>query len=241
MNVPRQTPDPGLMPQRKTLLPLVVFRYSAVELLIALLLLIISAPLVQVLPGADLVEPVLVTLVMFSAVLAIGGQVRTLAIALLLVIPALIARWVHHFKPGEISPLVYLVPATLFFGFVVFHLVRFILRASKVDANVLCAGLSGYLLLGLLWTPLYLAAYRWNPAAFSLPAGSTLDGFSALYFSIITLSTVGYGDIAPLGRTVRMLAMIEAVIGLFYVAVIISRLVALYSTPPPPPEPPTRQ
>ena len=58
-----------------------------------------------------------------------------------------------------------------------------------------------------------------------------MDGFTALYFSFITLSTVGYGDIAPVSKAARMLAPMESVVGLFYVAVLISRLVAIYSTP----------
>jgi hypothetical protein len=53
--------------------------------------------------------------------------------------------------------------------------------------------------------------------------------FSALYFSIITLTTTGYGDITPVASVARMLAMMEAITGTFYVAVLISRLVALYS------------
>ena len=59
---------------------------------------------------------------------------------------------------------------------------------------------------------------------------NTLGGFNAFYFSFMTLCTVGYGDITPVSRPARMLAVTEAVVGLFYVAVLISRLVAVYST-----------
>lgn len=228
--------NPELTPERHTLLPKALFRYSAVELLVALILLFVTAPLVQSLPGADLVEPALATLVMVSAVLVIGARRRTFITALVLVTPALFGRWGHHFFPEKISPFVYLVPATLLFAYVVAHLIRFILRAGVVDTNVLCAGLSGYLLLGYVWTPIYLAISRWNAAAFTMPPGAPMDAFSALYFSFITLSTVGYGDIAPASRSARMLAAMEAIVGLFYVAVLISRLVAIYSTPPPPAE-----
>jgi hypothetical protein len=106
-----------------------------------------------------------------------------------------------------------------------------------VDANVLCAGVSGFLLIGLLWSPIYLMVARVNPAAFTLPASptgaSTLDGFTALYFSFITLTTVGYGDILPVSRVARMLAAAEAICGLFYMAVLISRLVSVYSSKQP--------
>jgi hypothetical protein len=104
-----------------------------------------------------------------------------------------------------------------------------------VDANVLCAGISGFLITGLAWAPAYLAVARLNPAAFNLPVppgGGTavMDSFSAFYFSFITLCTVGYGDIAPVSKVARMLALLEAITGLFYMAVLISRLVSLHAS-----------
>jgi hypothetical protein len=59
--------------------------------------------------------------------------------------------------------------------------------------------------------------------------GTMLEGFNAFYFSLITLSTVGYGDVAPVSRVARMLAVMEAISGLFYMAVLVSRLVAVHS------------
>ena len=212
-------------------------RYSAVELLVALGLLFLSAPLVEDMPRGDLVEAGLLTLVMVSAVLAVGGQRRTMIVALVLFTPALAAKWINHVRPDLMPPVAFLIPTVVFFGFVVAHLLRFIVRAPRVDANVLCAGIAGYLLLGLLWTPAYLTVARLNPSAFTLPAvpaaPAKLDGFSAFYFSFMTLCTVGYGDITPVSRTARMLAVIEAIAGLFYMAVLISRLVCVYSTAQP--------
>jgi hypothetical protein len=209
------------------------FRYSAVELLVTLVLLIVSSPIVEDLPGGDLIEAGLVTLVMVFSVLAVGGRRRSMLIALLLVTPAVVGKWVNHFSHTGLSAVIYLVAAIAFFAFVVAHFVRFILRAPKVDANVLCAGLSGYLLLGLLFIPAYVAAARLNPAAFTMPAGATMEGFNAFYFSFITLCTVGYGDVTPASKMARMLAVVEAIAGLFYVAVLISRLVAIYTSAPP--------
>jgi Ion channel len=57
-----------------------------------------------------------------------------------------------------------------------------------------------------------------------------MQGFQALYFSFITLSTIGYGDIVPVSKLARMLAIVEAVTGMFYVTLLIARLVSLYSS-----------
>ncbi len=213
-------------------------RYPAVKLLAVLALLFLSSPFVEDLPGGDLIEAILVTGVMVFSVVAMGARRRTLTIALLLVTPAIVGKWANHFFPGVVSSLIYLPAAVVFFAFVVAHLIQFILRSPKVDANVLCAGLSGYLLLGLLWVPLYILVARIDPGAFNLPsspgAPAVMNGFNAFYFSFTTLSTVGYGDFTPVSRGARMLAVTEAIVGLFYVAVLISRLVAIYSSTPPP-------
>jgi hypothetical protein len=57
-----------------------------------------------------------------------------------------------------------------------------------------------------------------------------MDSFNAIYFSFVTLSTVGFGDITPVSRFARMLAISEASTGIIYVTVVIARLVALYSS-----------
>jgi voltage-gated potassium channel len=238
MNDPRlptntPAPQPSPPPPRKRLFHPGAFRYSAIELLAVLVLLFFTAPFIEDLPGGDLLESVLMTAVMVSSVLAVGGRRRTLLLAVVLLVPAFASRWLAHLFPGVFFSLLSPVAGLVFFVFVVIHLIRFILRAPQVDSNVLCAGLSGYMLLGLLWVPCYVVVAKLDPRAFNLPsspgASSTMDGFTAFYFSFITLSTVGYGDVTPVSRWARMLAVMEAIAGLFYVAVLISRLVAIYS------------
>jgi hypothetical protein len=90
-----------------------------------------------------------------------------------------------------------------------------------------------YLLLALLWTLGYWLVAELIPNAFSFNIASETDpsmkGFNSFYFSIITLCTVGYGDITPVSKVARMLAGAEAMTGLLYVAVLIARLVAMAS------------
>jgi len=211
------------------------FRNSAVWLLGALALLFLSAPFVQDLRFGSLIDTGLVTLAMVFAVLTVGVRGRSLGIALLLGIPALAAKWINLVHPELLSPVVFLAAGMLFFAFVVAHILRFILHTPRVDANVLCAGLAGYLILGLLWVPAYVVVAHLDPRAFVISgdASARMDGFRAFYFSFITLCTVGYGDVVPASRVAQMLAITEAIAGLFYVAVLISRLVAIYSAAPP--------
>jgi voltage-gated potassium channel len=170
---------------------------------------------------------------MVFAVRAVSDRRSSFLIALVLVLSSLLAKGINHFRPDLMPPAVFLSGSALFFGYVVANLLRFIFCAPKVDANVMCAGVSGYLLLGLLWTPLYWLVSQTTPGAFAINgvvAKDPLAGFDAFYFSFVTLCTVGYGDITAASKITRMLAITEAITGLFYVAVLVSRLVSAYAT-----------
>jgi hypothetical protein len=178
---------------------------------------------------------VLLSLVLISAVLAVASRCRTLVVAVLLMVPAIAGRWINHFRPDLVPPPIFLVAGLLLVAFVVVNLLGFVLRAPSVNAEVLCASISAYLMLGLIWTMAYWLVDQLTPGgafSFNTNAGrQSMNGFNAFYFSFITLSTVGYGDITPLSRIARWLAAMEAMTGLLYVAVLIARLVSLYSTP----------
>ena len=210
-------------------------RFSAVQLLIALGIFFTCAPFLEEIKGGDLIVSSLLSLVLISAVLAVADTRRTLVIAILLAIPTLTARWINYFRPDLVRPWVFLIGGLLMFIFVVARLLRFVLRAPSVTTDVLCASISAYLMLGLTWTLAYWLVDRLTPGgAFSFNTSSgtrSINGFTGFYFSFITLSTVGYGDITPVSRVARWLAAMEAMTGLLYVAVLIARLVSLYSTP----------
>jgi hypothetical protein len=209
-------------------------RYSAVELLVALGLLLVGAPFVEHFRSGDLIEGVLITVVLVSAVLAVGGRHRSLAVALALVLPVIVGKWANHLWPERVPPVAFLAPGLLFILFVILRLLRFILGARRIDTEVLCAGIATYLMLGLLWSFAYILTARLDPKAFLFTVGPDsshlMKGFTSLYFSFITLSTVGYGDIVPASSVARMLSMTEAVTGTLYMATLIARLVSLYSS-----------
>ncbi len=219
-----------------------MLRFSAVELLIALVLLIISAPFIESLTYGGAVEAILMTVVMFFAVLAVGGNRRTLLWAILLVIPAVSGRWLNSMNPELLATEFHRIAELVFLGFIVGHLLRFVMRAPHVNAEVLCGGLAGYLMLGLIWMVAYMLVEKAYPGAFIYTAGApgqrSMDSFTSFYFSFATITTIGYGEIIPVANVARMLAVMEGVTGMFYVAVVISRLVALYSSRPPQPHPP---
>ena len=216
---------------------LLSWRISAIQLVIALALLFVSFPFIGTLKAGPFIESILLTVVLISAVLAIAEKRSSLICAAALAAPTLIGRWLHDYRPDVFPPEIFLVGAILLVLVVIINLLRFVLSAPSVNTEVLCASISAYLLLGLLWTFGYWLVAELIPGAFSVNtssgAGQSMNGFNGLYFSFITMSTVGYGDITPVASVARMLAAMEAVVGLLYVAVLIARLVAIYSKPQP--------
>jgi len=209
-------------------------RFTSVQLLAALALLFFFFPFVEEVKGGDIIVSILLSLVLLCAVLAVADRKRALVIAVALAVPAIAGRWISHFRPDLVPPPVFLTAGLILIAFVVANLLRFVLRAPSVNVEVLCASISAFLMLGLLWTVAYWLVDQLDPAAFAFNTNEgrqSISGFNAFYFSFVTLSTVGYGDITPVSKVARMLAAMEAMTGLLYVAVLIARLVALYSSP----------
>ena len=106
--------------------------------------------------------------------------------------------------------------------------VRVAMHSTRVSAELLFAALSVFLLVGILFAMLHCAvAAVWHDA-YLLPEGGRLLLPAGIYFSFITQTTVGYGDILPRSDLARGLAMVQAVTGQLYLAVMVARLVGLY-------------
>jgi hypothetical protein len=205
--------------------------FSVIHFLIALVVWFAFVPFVDQFRYGDLVDASLLTLVLLSAVPAVGGRHWSFLTAMVLVAPALVAAWIDHFRPGTIPKEFVLVTAIVFVAFIVVHLFFFILRARWVNTEVLCAAVSAFLMLGILGACAYLLVALLVPNSFVLggrEADRPMTMFEALYFSMSALTHYP-ADIKPLSRVARMLQVLEATAGLFYMAVLISRLVSHYS------------
>lgn len=115
--------------------------------------------------------------------------------------------------------------------------IRVFIIASKqvfyvgdVDANKIIGSLTLYILLGLIWAVIYLLLLAMDPNAFSgIEMSNWQQGFSRVaYYSFVTLTTLGYGDILPTNHIAEFFVYIEAIIGVFYMAIIVSSLLSLH-------------
>ncbi|MBC8127784.1 MAG: hypothetical protein H8M99_11650 [Gloeobacteraceae cyanobacterium ES-bin-144] len=210
-----------------------IWRYSSVELLIVILVLIIATPFMDEYGFGKILESVLLTIVLISGLFAVGGRRSVLAAGLIMLTPAVIGKWMHHFFPHLLPPTIFQFFGLIFIGFVIWNILHYILKSNRVDAEVLCASIAVYLLIGLLWAMAYMLIDNITPNSFlfsSLPENErSMSTFNAFFFSFSTLSSVGFGDVTPCSKVARMLSVMETVTGILYVAILISRLVASYS------------
>jgi hypothetical protein len=209
-------------------------RYSIGHFLAALVALLIATPFVEGLAHiGSMLEAVLMTVVLLSAIPAVEGGKRTFVIAIALVIPALVGTWLNHVAPNRF-PEQGLAAAIVFAVFIIFHLLRFILRARRVNSEVLCAAIAAYLMLGIVWAMAYEVVWRAKPSAFQLSEAVAekrgVTGFEALYFSFGTLAPINDADIIAVGNFARLLVMVEAIVGMLFMGMLIARLVGIYSS-----------
>jgi hypothetical protein len=106
-------------------------------------------------------------------------------------------------------------------------LLKALVRERSVTLSTIAGVLSAYLLIGLFFTGLYAASALLDDGAFA-SVTTPLERFDLLYFSFITLATVGYGDITPLADPTRSMAMTEAVTGQLFLVTVVARVVALF-------------
>ncbi len=178
----------------------------------------------------------LLTLMLFASIYVCADSRRLFLSALALALPALALGWASNFAP---SPGVLLAQQLLTAAFLTLTVVIVlvdVMRAPKVTLDTIAGGISCYLLLGVVWMLLFAAVYTVNPAAFGFPGDSAAavqvaaasgDLRIFIYYSFVTLTTLGYGDIVPMSDAARALASLEAIVGQMYVAILVARLVGL--------------
>jgi hypothetical protein len=170
---------------------------------------------------------VLFALILISGAVVASDHKWPIALATVLAALTLVLRWTHR-RGWEWSSLSIVdaglsvaCTATLA-GFVLFR----VLRKGEITLHRVLGAVAAYLLLGLSWTSAYEVVFLARPDAFRFPEANA-DQLTLLYYSFVTLTTVGYGDITPVLPAARSLAVAEALVGQIFPAVLIARLVSM--------------
>lgn len=206
--------------------------HNFIYLLIALLVMLLGVPLAQDLEIAS--APIVRSLV-FSLLLVIGiwsliGGGRYFTIGMAFVVAGLVLNVLAVMTE---SPVLFYSSFTAIFGFLLIA-ITFTLKqvafGTEITFNRLVGAVCVYLLLGTIWALVYSLIGRLAPGSFtglSLHDGRGWDS-EWLYFSFVTMTTLGYGDISPVSATARALAYVQAIFGQFYIAILVAGLVSGY-------------
>ncbi len=209
-----------------------------VYLMVSLFVLLLVNPAFEGMPLGRILLNALFTLVLISAALAVSRRRALFVTVSCLGLPWVVISWVNGFVAVKALSVLGAACLIAFTLFVITLLIVDLLTASNVTASTLCRAVSAYVLIGVTWAAVYALIVLLDPDAFSFAAkefgGGLEDNWNKyIYFSFTTLTTLGFGDIAPVSPYARSFVMIEAVIGPMYLTILIARLVAMHRRPHP--------
>lgn len=212
-------------------------------LLGVLILLFLSAPfigrwgLVADPLVARIIFIILFVATLLTALFAVCQKRRTIIIAGIFVVAAIAMRGINFISESKLILTLSQLLSVLFLVYTVVIILTYLFKSKRVTTSTIHASLCGYLIMGVLWASLYTLIEIFEPGSFSFSFVDENNGgfmqfgsehsFYALYYSLVTLTTLGYGDIVPATAPARMFAAIEAVMGQIYIAVIVARLVGI--------------
>jgi hypothetical protein len=169
---------------------------------------------------------------------AVSRERRYFGMGLALVLPALVTRWTWSLTGLSFLLSLYMVFTVAFLFLAIGLILNEVRKDEFVDADTVLGGVCVYLLLGVAFMFGHALVEHLAPGSYQI-AGAPIVAWSAgpgenhfvefLYFSIVTMTTLGYGDILPLGSTARIVAGTEAMFGQLFLAIFIARLVGLYT------------
>jgi len=198
-------------------------------LLVLILLTIVLTPFLDHFLETRILMDGFLTAIFFAIIFAIRSKRTHGIVASILVLPLIVSTWSVYFVDSAHIGLLTRVFGVLFFGYAVIIILQIIVRSSKVTRETIFAAIVAYLLIALMWAFLYMTMELVIPGSFSVPESSIRQETMRFeYFSFVTITTLGYGDITPLTNRASALVVVEALIGQIYLVVLVAWLVGMF-------------
>jgi hypothetical protein len=204
------------------------FHHRIVFLLVAILSLIIGSPFLDSFFVYGVIPDILLTTIFILGIYAISRTKKAIYIGLVLALPMFISIWSSRLLQDFDLFVIGETFGAIFCGFLISLLVRFIFMQEAVTKEVIFAAVVVYLLMAIMWSFAYFVLDYFHPGSFSFPENRSGDFYPYLYFSFVTITTLGYGDVSPLTHKASSLVILEAVTGQIYLVVIVAWLVGMH-------------
>lgn len=173
------------------------------------------------------------TLILIAGIAATSHHSAIRLGIVVLAVIALLSHWFHVLVGGTAAHVISAAAAILFFTMQTWFLSVRVFASGTVNVYRICGAVAVYLILGVLWANAYVFIYLVQPAAFAFAPGA--QAFEPpisemVYFSFVTLTTIGYGDITAVHPMARSLVILEGLVGQLYPAILLARLMTQYQS-----------
>jgi hypothetical protein len=198
-------------------------------LLVLILSLLVLAPFLDDFIETRILMDAFLTAIFFAIIFAVRTNRYHVIIASFLVLPLIISTWSSYFVELTSVSLLTRIFGALFFGYAVINILRIVVQSEEVTKETIYAAIVAYMLMALMWAFLYMILELLEPGSFSFSEGAfRAEAMRFRYFSFVTITTLGYGDITPLTNKASSLALLEALVGQVYLVALVAWLVGMY-------------
>ena len=198
-------------------------------LIVFIVALIVLGPFMEGFIGLRYFMDLFFSIIFIATISAVSQKRYHIIIAAILMIPALFAVWIPDIPTNNTPLTIGYICGLIVFAFAVISILNYIFTEETVTRQTISAAVAVYLLIALMWSFIYRLIENLYPASFAV-AHAKLEGAENiyLYFSLVTITTLGYGDITPVGGQAVSLAVLEAITGQIYLVVVVAWFVGLY-------------
>ncbi len=210
-----------------------VAKWRHLALLISILFLFVSTPLVALFQQGVLALNVVAAFVLVAGSYALFERRRLFVVAVLLSVLSIATTGLLLLTQQNWAAVLSHSCVIVLITYLSVAILGYVLRGARITMDKIFAAVCVYMLIGYAWTFAYALIEEVQPGSFLATAGGAPHGYvervlQMRYFSFMTLTTVGYGDIVPHSSAARTLAALEAVTGQIFLTVLVARLVGLH-------------
>jgi len=195
-----------------------------------LLLLFLLLPILEVFVQIKVLLSISISIVLISGIYAVSENRTLFIVGLALALGAFITRWGTYIVSNTTLFVLHDSLSLMFVGFAAVVILIHIFKEDEVTGDIISGAICVYLLMGILWAFVFSIMESTKPGSFLLTSETEPSQLFQpfFYYSFVTQTTLGYGDITPVSNLARSLALLEAIVGQLFIAVMIARLVGIH-------------
>jgi hypothetical protein len=195
---------------------------------------IVLVPILKEFAAFRIFLDIFITAIYISMVYTVSHKKRHLYIGVLLAMAMLISLWLQYFHQSNLFLAIGRICGILLLIMVIINTLTFIFKSEDVTIEVIYAAVLVYLLMALMWSFVYILLVLINSASFNVTLSPSQDyQMRFIYYSFVTITTLGYGDITPATELASSFSILEAVVGQLYLVVVVAWLVGMHSSKKP--------